>query len=70
MAAVVSSLSVALEVGIYLGLQGHGQHPLGTVAADLVQAEGELLAGIVLRDYPEHRRTSFRRRYYAGNSDR
>src|SRR6266540_2076443 len=38
-------------------------------AADLVQGESELLADILLRDYPEHRRTSFRRRFHAGNSD-
>jgi hypothetical protein len=69
MAAVVSSPSVALEVGIHLGLQRDRQHPLGTAAADLVQGQGELLASIVLRDYPEHRRTSFRRRINAGNSD-
>jgi hypothetical protein len=69
MAAIVSRLSVALEVGTHLGVQCDGEHPLGTAAADLVQGEDELLASIVLRDYPEHRRTSYRRRINAGNSD-
>ena len=45
------------------------RHPLGTAAADFIQGEGELLASIVLRDYPEYWRTSFRRRIHAGNSD-
>ena len=69
MATAVSSLPVSFQVGVHLRLQGHGQHPLSTAAADLVQGEGELLASIVLRGYSEHRRTSFRRRFHAGNSD-
>jgi hypothetical protein len=65
-AGIVPSLSVPLQVGVHLGLEPDGQHPLGTAAADLVQGEGELLVGSVLSDYPEHRRTSFRRRHHAG----
>jgi hypothetical protein len=69
MAAVIAAGPVSFQVGVDLSLERNGEHPLAAAAADLIQGEGELLASVVLSGYPEHRRTSFRRRFYAGNSD-
>src|SRR5713226_98786 len=68
-APAISSLPVSFQIGVHLRLQGHGAHLLGHSAADLIQGEDELLAGPLISEYPEHRRTSFRRRINAGNSD-
>src|SRR5581483_580612 len=57
------------QVGIHLGLERDRQHPLGPSAADLIQGEGELLADVLVREYPERRHTSSRRRLRAGSSD-
>jgi hypothetical protein len=68
-AALVPGVAVSLQVGVHLGLERDRQHPLGTQATDLIQGEGELLASVLVCDYPEHRRTSSRRRCRAGSSD-
>jgi len=68
-AVFVSCLAVLFQMRRDLGLQGHREHPLRTGSADLIQRESELLASLVLEGYPEHRRTSFRRRHHAGMSD-
>jgi hypothetical protein len=65
-ASVVPGVPVALHVGLYLGLERHREHPFGALPADLIEGEGELLASALGCDYPEHRRTSFRRRHHAG----
>lgn len=68
-ATIVPGVFVPLEVGVHLGLERDREHPLGTASADLIEREGELLASVVCSGYPEHRRTSSRRRVYAGSSD-
>jgi hypothetical protein len=69
MALLVAIALVPLQVGVHLGFQSEREHPLRTCPTDLVQGESELLASPVLRGYPQHRRTSSRRRVLAGNSD-
>jgi hypothetical protein len=68
-AGIVPDVLVPLHVRVHLGLEHDRQHPLGSAAADLIEGEGELLASIVLCDYPEHRRTSSRRHHRADSSD-
>ncbi len=69
-AALVPGVSVPFQVRVDLGLERDGEHPLGAAPTDLIECEGELLASLVLGDYPEHRRTtSSRRRHHAGSSD-
>jgi len=43
------------QVGIDLGLEGLGEHLLGTLAGDLVEVERELLPRGLILVYPVHR---------------
>jgi hypothetical protein len=66
---LVAVAPVPLHVDIYLGLERDREHPFGSASADLVQGGREVLADLLARGYPEHRRISFRRRVLAGGSD-
>jgi len=52
-AAAVPLVGVPLQIGVHLGLESDGGHPLGTATADLIQGEGGLLVSALLCDYPE-----------------
>jgi hypothetical protein len=49
-ATLVPGVSMPLQVGVHLGLEGRSEHPLRTASADLVQGEGGFGASVVLRE--------------------
>jgi hypothetical protein len=55
--ALVTVLQMFGDVGIDLGLEGHGQHAARPFAANLVDPESGLLARGLLSDYLQHLRS-------------